>query len=75
MRLFDLAALARMAAFVSCLALLSGCPKKDDVSPEPAASATPAARAPVNDKAGVEPAAPAAAPAAKKKADDDKGGW
>jgi hypothetical protein len=72
MRLHDLAALARSAALISCLALLSACPKKEEAAPEPAASAT---QAPVSDKAGVEPAAPAAAAPAKKKADDDKGGW
>jgi hypothetical protein len=75
MRLFDI---ARIAALVSCVAVLSACPKKDtDAAPEPAATpvapATPAAQT-NSDKAGVEPAAPAAAPA-KKKADDDKGGW
>ena len=76
MRLFDI---ARIAALISCVAVLSACPKKDaDATPEPG---VPAAQAPVSDKAGVEPAAPAAAapaaaaPAAKKKADDDKGGW
>ena len=69
--------ISRIAALVSCAALLSACPKKDsDVAPEPA---TPGAAqaAPASDKAGAEaPAAPAAAPAAppKKKA-DDKGGW
>jgi len=69
MRLLDIAG---VAALISCAALLSACPKKDtEAAPEPATSA-----APVSDKAGVEPAAPAAAPAApKKKADDDKGGW
>jgi hypothetical protein len=73
MRLHDLAALARSAALISCAALLSACPKKDnEAAPEPAPSA--AVQAPVSDKAGVEPAAPAAAPPAKKK-DDDKGGW
>ena len=72
MRLLDLAALARTAALVSCVALLSACPKKDEAAPEPAASAAPT---PVSDKAGVEPAAAPAAAPAKKKADDDKGGW
>ncbi|HEY3254781.1 MAG TPA: hypothetical protein VGJ91_12565 [Polyangiaceae bacterium] len=71
MRLFDI---ARIAALISCGALLSACPKKDaEAVPEPAASAAPAAvQAPVSDKAGADPA-PAAAPAKKK--DDDKGGW
>jgi hypothetical protein len=87
MRLSDI---ARIAALVSCAALLSACPKKDtDTAPEPG---TPAAPAQANDKAGAEPPAPAATPAAtpaaaapaaaapaaapaKKKADDDKGGW
>ena len=73
MRLLDLAALARTTALVSCVALLSACPKKDEAAPEPAVSAAPA-QTPVSDKAGVEPAAPAAAAPAKKK-DDDKGGW
>jgi hypothetical protein len=82
MRLLDLTALARIAALISCAALLSACPKKDnEAAPEPAASG--AVQAPVSDKAGVEPAAPAATPAAapasaaaaKKKTDDDKGGW
>jgi hypothetical protein len=74
MRLFDI---ARVAALISCGALLSACPKKDsDVAPDPGAPATPAAvQTPASDKAGAEPpaAAPAAAPAKKK--DDDKGGW
>jgi len=75
MRLLDLAALARTTALISCVALLSACPKKDEAAPEPAASAAPA-QAPASDKAGVEPAAPAApAAAAPKKKDDDKGGW
>lgn len=74
MRLLELAALTRAAALISCVALLSACPKKDEAAPEPAGSTAPAAQAPVTDKAGVEPAAPAAAPE-KKKADDDKGGW
>ncbi len=54
MRLFDI---ARIAALISCGALLSACPKKDtEAAPEPAASAAPAAvQAPVNDKAGAEP--------------------
>ena len=81
MRLFDI---ARVAALISCGALLSACPKKDtEATPEPAA---PAAAAPINDKAGAEAPAPAAAPPAtqapaapaagpKKKTDDDKGGW
>jgi len=69
MRLFDI---ARIAALISCVTVLSACPKKEtDAAPEPAP--TQAAQAPNSDKAGVEPAAPAAAPA-KKKADDDKGG-
>ena len=83
MRFVDI---ARIAALISCGALLSACPKKDDAAPEPAGTAAPAAPAPVSDKAGVEPAAaapaaaapaaaaPAAAAPAKKK-DDDKGGW
>jgi len=70
MRLFDI---ARVAAFISCGALLSACPKKDsEAAPEPAAPA--AVQAPASDKAGAEPAAPPAAAPAKKK-DDDKGGW
>ena len=73
MRLLDLAALARSAALISCVALLSACPKKEEAAPEPAASAAPAVQVPVNDKAGVDPAAAPAAP--KKKTDDDKGGW
>src|SRR4051812_3715518 len=41
MRLFDI---ARIAALISCVALLSACPKKDtDATPEPGA---PAAQAP-----------------------------
>jgi len=70
MRLLDLAALARSAALISCLALLSACPKKDtEAAPEPAVSAAPAAvQTPASDKAGAEPPAP-------KKKDDDKGGW
>jgi len=84
MRLLDIAG---VAALISCAALLSGCPKKDtEAAPEPAASAASApVQAPVSDKAGVEPAAPAAPPPAaaapaaaapaKKKVDDDKGGW
>ena len=79
MRFVDI---ARIAALISCGALLSACPKKDDAAPEPAGTAAPAAApVPVSDKAGVEPAAaapaaaaPAAAAPAKKK-DDDKGGW
>ncbi len=67
MRLLDI---ARTVAVISCAVVLSACPKKDtEATPEPAATA---AQAPVSDKAGVEPAAPAAAP---KKKDDDKGGW
>jgi len=70
MRLFDI---ARVGAFISCGALLSACPKKDsEAAPEPAAPAV--APTPASDKAGAEPAAPAAAAPAKKK-DDDKGGW
>jgi hypothetical protein len=86
MRLFDI---ARVAALISCGALLSACPKKDtDAAPEPAVPAAPAAaQTPINDKAGAEPPAPAAVPPAtpspaapaaaapKKKTDDDKGGW
>ncbi len=73
MRFVDI---GRIAALISCAALLSACPKKDtEAAPEPAAPA--AAPAPVSDKAGAEPpaTAPAAAAPAKKKADDDKGGW
>lgn len=71
MRLVDI---ARIAALISCGALLSACPKKDEPTPEPAATTSPVAvPTPVSDKAGAEPAAPAAP--AKKKADDDKGGW
>jgi hypothetical protein len=68
MRLFDI---ARIAALISCAALLSACPKKDtEAAPEPGVSAAPAAvQAPVSDKAGAEPAAPA------QKKDEDKGGW
>jgi hypothetical protein len=71
MRLVDI---ARTAALISCGALLSACPKKDtEATPEPAVSAAPATvQAPVSDKAGAEPTAPAAAPAKK---DEDKGGW
>jgi hypothetical protein len=70
MRLVDI---ARTAALISCGALLSACPKKDEAAPEPAAQAAPAAvQAPASDKAGAEPAAPAAAPAKKA---EDKGGW
>jgi len=67
MRLVDI---ARIAACISCGALLSACPKKDnEAAPEPAASAAPAVQAPASDKAGAE------APAPAKKKDDDKGGW
>ena len=76
MRLLDI---ARIAALVSGAALLAACPKKDtDAAPEPGAPATKAAaETPASDRAGAEPPAPAvpAAAPAKKKADDDKGGW
>src|SRR6478609_2032479 len=59
MRLFDI---ARIAALISCAALLAGCPKKDtEAAPEPG---QPAAQNPASDKAGAEPPAPAAPPAA-----------
>jgi hypothetical protein len=81
-----LSVISRVAALISCAALLSACPKKDsDVAPEPA---TPGAAqpAPASDKAGAEapaaaapaaaaPAAAAPAAAPPKKKDDDKGGW
>ena len=63
MRFVDI---ARIAALISCGAVLTACPKKDsDAAPEPAGQAS----------AQPSDAPAAAAPAAPKKKDDDKGGW
>jgi hypothetical protein len=72
MRFVDI---ARASALLSLAALMSACPKKDsDAAPEPAPPSV--VQAPVTDKAGAEaPAPPAPAAPAKKKADEDKGGW
>lgn len=67
--------ISRVAALISCAALLSACPKKDnDLVPAPA---TPGAAqpTPASDKAGAEAPAAAAPAAPPKKKDDDKGGW